>query len=86
MEGSPRPSAQKSRASETAAISSQKPDHPTEQAQTSKGNSDASTLKPVGKSKKKRQVAQNPGTDTAPKPQLEEGDEGMSAVDYIVVV
>ena len=81
VEGSPRPSVQKTTTSETAAVSSQKATLPTQQAaQTGKASSDAPATKPAGnKGKKKRQAAQASETaDSAPKPQLEEGDQGRN--------
>lgn len=80
MEGSPRPSVQKSTTSETAAIGSEKAALPTQQAaQTGRASSDATPVpKPAigNKGKKKRQAALASETDSGPKPQPEERDEG----------
>ena len=83
MEGSPRPSVQKTTTSETAAISSEKAALPTQQAAQSGKTSSGTTPIPKsatgGKGKKKKQVAIASEADSGPKPlQLEEGDEGIN--------
>lgn len=83
VEGSPRPSAQKSVATDTVVASSQKPAKPDQQAQpattTRKDDANTSSFAPKleAKGKKKRGVATS-ADDSAPKvkPQPEAGDEG----------